>query len=99
MVSGRTLGLRRFDTELRGAAAAAVVLNVPIAHIHGGELTEGAIADAFRHAITKMSYLHFASTEEYRRRIIQMGEETDRVFNVGSLGVENIRKVKLLDRY
>ena len=80
------------------AAAAAVVLNVPIAHIHGGELTEGAIDDAFRHAITKMSYLHFASTEEYRKRIIQMGEEPDRVFNVGSLGVENIRKLKLLDR-
>ncbi len=80
------------------AAAAAVVLNIPIAHIHGGELTEGAIDDAFRHAITKMSYLHFASTEEYRKRIIQMGEEPDRVFNVGSLGVENIRKLKLLDR-
>jgi len=80
------------------AAAAAVVLNIPIAHIHGGELTEGAIDDAFRHAITKMSYLHFASTEEYRKRIIQMGEEPDRVFNVGSLGVENIKKLKLLDR-
>jgi UDP-hydrolysing UDP-N-acetyl-D-glucosamine 2-epimerase len=80
------------------AAAAAVVLNIPIAHIHGGELTEGAIDDAFRHAITKMSYLHFTSTEEYRRRVIQMGEEPDRVFNVGSLGVENIRKLKLLDR-
>ena len=80
------------------AAAAAVVLNIPIAHIHGGELTEGAIDDAFRHAITKMSYLHFASTEEYRKRIIQMGEEPDRVFNVGSLGVENIKKLKLLDK-
>ena len=80
------------------AAAAAVVLNIPIAHIHGGELTEGAIDDAFRHAITKMSYLHFASSEEYRKRIIQMGEEPDRVFNVGSLGVENIKKLKLLDK-
>jgi len=80
------------------AAAAAVVLNIPIAHIHGGELTEGAIDDAFRHAITKMSYLHFPSTEEYRKRIIQMGEEPDRVFNVGSLGVENIKKLKLLDK-
>lgn len=86
----------RFETFC--AAAAAVVLNIPIAHIHGGEITEGAIDDAFRHAITKMSYLHFASTEEYRKRIIQMGEEPNRVFNVGSLGVENIKKLQLFNR-
>ena len=79
-------------------AAAATVALVPIAHIHGGELTEGAIDDAFRHSITKMSYLHFTSTEEYRQRIIQMGEEEGRVFNVGAIGVENALNLPLLDR-
>ena len=67
----------------------------PIAHLHGGELTEGAVDDCVRHAITKMSYLHFPTTEVYRKRIIQMGEEPQRVFAVGSLGVENILKVSL----
>lgn len=79
-------------------AAAATVCRVPIAHIHGGELTLGAMDDAFRHAITKMSHLHFAATEEYRRRIIQLGERHDRVFNVGSLGVQNVRAIKPLSR-
>jgi GDP/UDP-N,N'-diacetylbacillosamine 2-epimerase (hydrolysing) len=69
---------------------------IPIAHLHGGELTEGAVDDCVRHAITKMSYLHFAAAEEYRRRIIQMGESPERVFNVGALGVENILNVPLL---
>lgn len=86
----------RFETFC--AAAAAQVCRVPIAHIHGGETTEGAIDEAFRHSITKMSHLHFASCEPYRQRIIQLGEDPDRVFNVGALGVENIRKISLLDR-
>lgn len=85
-------------TEILAICAAAVNAHVSIAHLHGGELTHGAIDDYVRHAITKLSYLHFASTEEYRRRIIQMGEEPERVFNVGALGVENILKEELLDR-
>ncbi len=77
-------------TEMLGVAIAALNERVPIAHIHGGELTEGAVDDCIRHSITKMSYLHFVSTEVYRQRVIQMGEGPDRVFNVGALGVENI---------
>lgn len=83
-------------TEMLGVCAAAMDSGVPIAHLHGGELTEGAVDDCVRHAITKMSYLHFPSTEVYRRRIIQMGETPNRVFNVGALGVENILHVPLL---
>ncbi len=85
-------------TEMLAVAAAAMNAQVPIGHLHGGELTQGAVDDCVRHAITKMSYLHFASAEEYRRRIIQMGEEPSRVFNVGALGVENILNEKLLTR-
>lgn len=85
-------------TEILAICAAAVNAHIPIAHIHGGELTYGAVDDCMRHAITKMSYLHFASAEEYRKRIIQMGEEPRRVFYVGALGVENILKEKLLGR-
>ena len=80
------------------AAAAAQICRIPVAHIHGGEATEGLIDEAFRHAITKMSHLHFACCEAYRQRIIQLGEAPDRVFNVGALGVENIRRTKLMDR-
>lgn len=76
--------------EMLAAASAATVFGIPVAHFHGGEITEGAYDDAIRHAITKLSTYHFASTEEYAQRIIQMGEEPDRVFNVGSLGVDNI---------
>jgi len=86
----------RFETFCM--AAAAQVCRVPLAHIHGGETTEGAIDEAFRHSITKMSYLHFASCEAYRQRIIQLGEAPDRVFNVGALGVENIRRMSLMGR-
>ena len=86
----------RFETFC--IAAAAQVCRVPLAHIHGGETTEGAIDEAFRHSITKMSHLHFASCEEYRQRIIQLGEAPERVFNVGALGVENIRRMPLLER-
>lgn len=83
-------------TEMLGIASAAMNEQIPIAHIHGGEVTEGAVDDCVRHAITKMSYLHFASTDAYRNRIIQMGEAPDRVFNVGALGTENILSQKLL---
>lgn len=84
--------------EALAVAAAATVCKVPIAHIHGGELTLGAMDDAFRHAITKMSHLHFTSTEAYRRRVIQLGEEPSRVWNVGALGVENIKTLPLVAR-
>lgn len=84
--------------EMLVAAVAAMIHRIPIAHIHGGETTEGAVDEAVRHAITKMSYLHFAATEAYRSRIIQLGESPERVFNVGALGIENIRTVKLLDK-
>lgn len=79
-------------------AAAAQICRIPVAHIHGGETTEGAVDEAFRHSITKMSHLHFPCCEEYRRRILQLGEDPARVYNVGALGVENIRKLKLMTR-
>lgn len=81
--------------ESLAVAAAAMIAKIPLSHIHGGEITQGAYDDAIRHSITKMSHLHFASTEEYRRRIIQMGEQPERVYNVGALGVENIKKISL----
>ncbi|PNE28685.1 UDP-N-acetyl-D-glucosamine 2-epimerase, UDP-hydrolysing [Tannerella sp. oral taxon 808] len=84
--------------EMLIAATAALIYKIPIAHIHGGEITEGAFDDAIRHAITKMSHLHFTSTEEYSRRVIQLGEQPDRVFYVGSLGVENIKKITLMSK-
>jgi GDP/UDP-N,N'-diacetylbacillosamine 2-epimerase (hydrolysing) len=82
--------------EMLSVASASLMLQIPIAHIHGGEITEGAIDDALRHAITKLSHLHFASTQMYADRIVQMGEEPNRVFNVGSLGVESIKTLRLL---
>lgn len=84
--------------ELVAAAYSALFAVIPIAHIHGGELTEGAFDDAIRHGITKMAQLHFTSTEQYRRRVIQMGENPSRVFNVGAPGVENIFRLNLHDR-
>ena len=84
--------------EIFAAASAALVSRIPIAHIHGGEVTEGAVDEAFRHSITKMSHLHFTSTEEYRKRVIQLGEEPNRVFNVGAMGIENIKRLKLLSK-
>lgn len=84
--------------EACAAACAATVCKIPIAHIHGGEITQGAIDEVFRHAITKMSHLHFTSTEVYRQRVIQMGEQPDRVFNVGALGVENILALPVMPR-
>lgn len=84
--------------ELLAAASTALIERIPIAHIHGGEITEGAYDDAIRHSITKMSSLHFTSTEEYRKRVIQMGEHPQRVFCVGALGVENIKKIPLMSK-
>lgn len=76
--------------EIFAVSSAAALMGIPIAHIHGGELTEGAVDDALRHSISKMSWLHFTACEEYRRRVIQLGESPERVFNVGALGVENL---------
>lgn len=84
--------------EILVAAQVALIQRIPIAHIHGGEVTEGAFDDAIRHSVTKMSSLHFTSCEEYRHRVIQMGEQPSRVFNVGSLGVENIKAVPLMGK-
>lgn len=84
--------------EILAAATAALIERIPIAHIHGGEITEGAYDDAIRHSITKMSHLHFTSTQEYRNRVIQLGEEPERVFYVGALGVENIKKLPLMSK-
>jgi UDP-N-acetylglucosamine 2-epimerase (non-hydrolysing) len=72
-------------------------LRVPIAHIHGGEITEGAYDDAMRHAITKLSYLHFTSTEEHRRRVIQLGESPERVYNTGAIGLDHLERTKLME--
>lgn len=84
--------------EALAVAATAMNQRIPIAHLYGGETTEGAVDESIRHAITKMSYLHFTSTEEYRRRVIQLGEAPERVFCVGAVGIENIKKVKLMTK-
>ena len=84
--------------EIFAAVSAGLIACIPIAHCHGGELTEGAFDDALRHSITKMSTYHFVATHEYRQRVIQMGEHPDRVFVVGGLGVDAIKQIKLLSR-
>lgn len=84
--------------EILAAVSAALFYKIPVAHLHGGEITEGAYDDSIRHAITKMSHLHFTSTEEYRNRVIQLGEQPERVFNVGAIGVENIKTTSLLSK-
>lgn len=84
--------------ETLSVALAAMLCQIPISHIHGGETTEGAIDEAIRHAITKISYLHFTACAEYRKRVIQLGEDPSRVYNVGALGVENIKNLPLLSR-
>ncbi len=84
--------------EALACAIASTIARIPIIHIHGGEVTEGAIDEAFRHSITKMSHLHFTSTEEYKKRVIQLGEDPGRVFNVGALGIDNINNTKLLSK-
>lgn len=84
--------------EILSAVATVVPFRISVAHIHGGELTEGVIDELFRHAITKMSHFHFPATEEYRNRIIQMGEKPENVFCYGSPGLDNIYKLPLMDR-
>jgi GDP/UDP-N,N'-diacetylbacillosamine 2-epimerase (hydrolysing) len=84
--------------EIFSAVAAALVARIPVAHLHGGEATEGLIDEAIRHSITKMSHLHFVAAEEYRQRVIQLGEQPERVFLVGGLGIDNIKRLQLLDR-
>ena len=84
--------------EIFSAVSAALVARIPVAHLHGGETTEGAFDEALRHSITKMSHLHFVAAEEYRSRVIQLGESSEQVFLVGGLGVDNIKRMQLLDR-
>ncbi|MGB4660451.1 MAG: UDP-N-acetylglucosamine 2-epimerase [Mobilitalea sp.] len=84
--------------ETLAVCTAAMNAQVPIAHLYGGETTEGAIDESIRHAVTKMSYLHFTSTEEYRRRVIQLGEAPERVFCVGAIGIENIQTAEFLSK-
>lgn len=78
--------------EALAVVQTALIMRIPVAHLHGGEITEGAYDDAIRHAITKMSYLHFVAAEPYRRRVIQMGESPERVFNVGAVGIDHLRR-------
>ncbi len=84
--------------EIFSAAAAATIARIPVAHLHGGETTEGAFDEAMRHSITKMAQLHFVAANEYRRRVVQLGEDPTRVFQVGGLGIDNMLKLDLLDR-
>ena len=84
--------------EIFAATSAAMIAGIPIAHLHGGETTEGAFDEAIRHSITKMSHLHFVAADEYRRRVIQLGEHPDRVLNVGGMGIDAIKRFKLLSR-
>lgn len=84
--------------EIFSATSAAMIARIPIAHLHGGETTEGAFDESIRHSITKMSHLHFTATNEYKNRVIQLGEHPSRVFNVGGMGIENIKRLKLLSK-
>ncbi len=84
--------------EIFSAVSSAMIARIPIAHLHGGEATEGAFDESIRHSITKMSHLHFTGTDEYKNRVIQLGEQPQRVFNVGGMGIENIKRLKLLSK-
>ena len=84
--------------EIFSAVATALVARIPVAHLHGGETTEGAFDEAFRHSITKMAHLHFVAADEYKQRVIQLGEQPECVFLVGGLGIDNIKRLKLLER-
>ena len=86
----------RFETH--AAATTAMLMNIPIAHIHGGEVTEGAIDEKIRHSITKMAQIHFTSTERYRARVIQLGEEPKNVFCTGAPGIDNVQNMLLLEK-
>ena len=88
----------RYETFCIGLAC--LIMNIPVAHIHGGEVTEGSYDDNFRHALTKFSHFHFVSNKTFKKRVVQLGEQPKNVFIVGGLGVDNIKKVKLLgDRH
>ena len=84
--------------EIFSIASCALVANIPVAHLHGGEITEGLHDDGFRHCITKLSHLHFTSNEQHRKRVIQLGELPETVFNVGAIGIENIMKMDLMSK-
>ena len=84
--------------EIFSAVSAAMIARIPIAHLHGGETTEGAFDESIRHSITKMSHLHFTAADEYKNRVIQLGEHPSRVFNVGGMGIENIKRLNLLTK-
>ena len=84
--------------EIFSAVTAAMISRLPIAHLHGGEATEGLIDEAIRHSVTKMSHLHFVAHDDYKKRVIQLGEEPHRVFNFGAVGIDNIKKLKLLSK-
>lgn len=82
--------------EMLSLVSTAMIYRVPVIHLHGGEITEGAYDDSIRHAISKLSHFHFTSTEEYKNRVIQLGENPDTVFNVGAIGIDNIQALTLL---
>lgn len=84
--------------EIFSAVSTAMISRIPIAHLHGGEATEGLIDESIRHSITKMSHLHFTATQEYQKRVIQLGERPNRVFDVGGLGIDNIKRLQLLSK-
>lgn len=84
--------------EALAMAQAAMIMRIPVAHLHGGEITEGAYDDAIRHAITKLSYLHFTANDAYRQRVIQLGEAPERVFNLGAVGLDHIDRTPLMSR-
>jgi GDP/UDP-N,N'-diacetylbacillosamine 2-epimerase (hydrolysing) len=84
--------------EIFSAVSSAMISKIPIVHLHGGETTEGSIDESIRHSITKMSHLHFTANKEYRNRVIQLGEQPKNVFNVGGLGIENIKRLNLLSK-
>ncbi len=84
--------------EIFSAVSSAMIARIPIAHLHGGEATEGLIDESIRHSITKMSHIHFTASQEYKNRVIQLGEQPDKVFNVGGLGIDNIKRLKLLSK-
>ena len=84
--------------EIFAAAVAAMVATIPIAHIHGGELTEGLIDEPIRHSLSKMSHVHFVATQEYGKRVSQLGENPKNIYNVGGLGVDSLQNIKLLSK-
>jgi len=84
--------------EILSAAIPCVIANIPIAHIHGGETTQGAVDEVIRHSLTKMSHLHFCASKTYKNRIIQLGEDKRKVYNVGALGLDGIKQLKLLSK-